>query len=1233
MSRKTFEQVVKELKGKAILVANRGIPARRICRSIRESFGAVAVMTATNIDKTAPAASAAQELLLLGEDPRAYLDVERIVRLAKQRGIAAIHPGWGFASEDENFPRICKEVGVLFIGAEQEPMRLLGNKVQVRALAKKLDIPVVPGSDGAVDVPEARRNALEIGFPIMLKAEGGGGGRGIFEVHDEAGLEDAFFKASTMAQASFGNPRVYVEKFLRNVRHIEIQVIADKYGNVFAFDERDCSLQRNNQKLVEITPSPWVMITPELRETLKGYARKLVKSVGYHSLATVEFLVTAEGQPYLIEVNTRLQVEHGITECRYGIDLVEEQIAIAFGSELRFNEENTQPFHHAMQVRINCEDPQKGFSPNAGLISRYVSPGGPGVRIDSNMSAGYEFPSNYDSAGTLLITYAHEWEKVLGIMDRALSEYTVAGVKTTIPFYREVIRHPLFRQGECDTRFIAAHPDLMDYTDAARESERTARLIADISALGYNRFVQLGEYRTRTTPRMDKFSPVLPPIPDAVRQAPSPYPRGDRKALLSYIRDSGYVHFTDTTTRDNTQSNSGNRFRLAEDLLIVPYLDNCGFFSLETGGGAHFHVNMMANMTSPFVEAKEMNRIAPKTMKQILIRSTNVLGYRPQPRNLMHATAEKICEDFHIIRSFDFLNHIENMKPFAEVILHTPSVVFEPSLSLSYGRGFTVDHYLGVTEEILKQTAQIMGVDLMEASRNIILGLKDMAGNCPPHFMRDLVTALRKKWPDLVLHHHRHYTDGLFVPAVAEAAKAGAHIIDTSMGAAMRWYGQGEVLSTAAYLEELGLKTNLNQQMLREGNFVLKQIMPYYDRYTTPYFQGIDYDVVRHGMPGGATSSSQQGALNQGYIHLLPQMLRFLAGARQIVHYHDVTPGSQITWNTAFLAVTGAYRRGGDSAVQDLLEVLEFVAGRPEDEIPPEKKEARLMIYRDCNDAFRSLLLGEYGKLPLGFPADWVYQSAFGEDWKNMIARRTEHSPLDFLPEVDFDAERTALHEHLHREPTRDELLLYLNHPADALKMFDFRLNYGNPNNIPLDVWFEGMEPGEELNFLDSQGKPHSLSLLSIREPDENGLSIVRYVLDSEIMSSEVQVAKAGAGGKGNVAKADPDNPYHVAAPSNGDLWVTYVSPGQAVKKGEDLFNISIMKQEKAVLSPMDGVVKRVLKTANYSETKQMIPVREGELIVELGPVPASCDACGKPLPADSFSFCPYCGAKREGSA
>ncbi|MDL2316540.1 pyruvate carboxylase [Desulfovibrio sp. OttesenSCG-928-A18] len=1231
MGIKTFDSVVDDLKGKAILVANRGIPARRICRSIRERFDAVAVMAATDVDKTAPSAASAQELLLLGPDPRAYLDIHRIVSLAKQRNIVAIHPGWGFASEDDNFPRVCTEAGLVFIGSTAESMKLLGNKVQVRMLAKELGIPVVPGSDGAVDVPRAREAARQIGFPIMLKAEGGGGGRGIFGVYNENDLEDAFFKASTMAQASFGNPRVYVEKFLTGVRHIEIQVIADKYGNVFAFDERDCSIQRNNQKLIEITPSPWPMLTVELRERLKEYARALVRAVQYYSLCTVEFLVTEEGDPYLIEVNTRLQVEHGITESRYGIDLVEEQIAIAFGSKLRFDEDHLNPMHVSMQLRINCEDPRKDFAPNAGLITRYVSPGGPGVRLDSNLSAGYEFPSNYDSAGALLLTYGQDWTKVLGIMERALGEYIVGGVKTTIPFFRQVLANPAFRKGQCDTRFIADNPQLMNYTDLAPEAERNARLAAEISARGYNPFVQLGEYRTRTTPRLPRVDIVLPPIASTVQRLPSPYPRNDSAALLDYIRDSGYVHFCDTTCRDNTQSNSGNRFRLAEDLMIIPYLDNSGFFSLETGGGAHFHVNMLANMTSPFYEARELNKAAPKTLKQILIRSTNVLGYKPQPGNLMRLTAEKICEDYQVIRCFDFLNHVENMQPFAEVALNTRGVLFQPALSLSWAKGFDVKHYLDVAAALVKQTAKILGLSGKEASRRIILGLKDMAGVCPPRFMHELVTALRKKWPEMVLHYHRHYTDGLFVPAVGAAAKAGVHIVDTSLGAGMRWYGQGEVLSTAAYLEdELGLKTSLNKRVIRDGNFVLKQIMPYYDRYTAPYFQGVDYDVISHGMPGGATSSSQEGALKQGYIQLLPYMLRYLAGIRQIVRYHDVTPGSQITWNTAFLAVTSAFKRGGELEVQYLLEVLDNITRHDEDELSPEMKEARLAIYQDCNDAFRGLLLGKFGKLPLGFPPDWVYKSAFGPEWEKALATRTEQSPLESLPPTDLDAERAALRAAIHREPTEEEFLMFLNHPGDAIKTIEFRQNFGNPNNLPLAVWFEGMEVGEELNFTDSSGKPHHLTLIRIQNPDANGVAVVRYVLDSEIMSSEVQVAKPEISAAKATAMADPANEYHVGAPSNGDLWVMYVQPGDLVEKGEELFNISIMKQEKAVVAPLDAVVKRVLKTADYRESKQMLPVREGELIVELAPVPLCCanPQCRKPLPSEGFSFCPHCGKK-----
>ncbi len=1232
MAAKTFEQVLDEVRGKPILVANRGIPARRICRAIRERFAAVPVMTATDIDKAAPAASSAQELLLLGSDPRAYLDLDLIIAKAKQRGIIAIHPGWGFASEDERFPQKCEEAGITFIGSKADSMNLLGNKVQVRKIAKRLGIPVVPGSEGAVDVPAARKVVDEITLPIMLKAEGGGGGRGIFLVREKSELEDAFFKASAMAQASFGNPRLYVEKYLEQVRHIEIQVIADQHGNVFAFDERDCSVQRNHQKLVEITPSPWAGITPELRERLKEYSRMLVREVGYYSLATVEFLVTPQGEPYLIEVNTRLQVEHGITESRYGVDLVEEQIAVAFGAKLRLTEENTKPSHFAMQVRINCEDPQNNFAPNSGLITRYVSPGGPGVRIDSNLSAGYEFPPNYDSAGSLLIAYGRDWQKVLGIMDRALTEYMVGGVKTTIPFYRQVLKHPAFRAGMFDTGFIPSAPELMIYADLAPESERLAKLIAEISAKGYNPFVQLGEYRSHTTPRLPRQDVVLPAIPSKVRTVPSPYPHGDRVALLDYVRDSGRVHFTDTTTRDSTQSNSGNRFRLAEDRLVGPYLDNCGFFSLENGGGAHFHVAMMANMTYPFTEAKEWNKFAPKTLKQILIRSTNVLGYSPQPKNLMRLTGEMICDNFQIIRCFDFLNHIDNMRPFAEVALSRRDVVFEPAISMSWANGFDVAHYLGVAENVLSVCGDVAGMSEKEVSRHIILGLKDMAGVCPPRFMTEVVTALRKRWPELVLHYHRHMTDGLFVPSVGAAAKAGVQIVDTNLGACVRSYGQGDTLATAAYMEgELGLKTAMNKDMVRDANFVLKQVIPYYDRYCAPYFQGIDNDVTEHAMPGGATSSSQEGALKQGYIHLLPYMLKFLAGTRKLVRYHDVTPGSQITWNTAFLAVTGAYKRGGEEEVKYLLGVLDRVNDVPDEaELSEGTRAARLALYQDCNDAFRNLLLGKFGKLPLGFPPDWVYESAFGNAWKQAIADRTTHSPLEKLTDMDIEAERKAFRDIIKREPTEEEMVMYLNHPGDAVKTVQFRAKYGDPNRLPLPVWFEGCSVGEEINFVDTSGKPHQFLLVSMSPANDAGESMVRFVLDSEIFSQLIKVAPPKNGGAGGAVMADPTDKYQVGAPSNGDLWVMYVHPGDIVEEGEELFNVSIMKQEKAVLAPVAGIVKRVLKTADYKETRKMETVREGELIVELGPVPRICtnEACSRPLPMNDIEFCPYCGER-----
>jgi pyruvate carboxylase len=819
-------------------------------------------------------------------------------------------------------------------------------------------------------------------------------------------------------------------------------------------------------------------------------------------------------------------------------------------------------------------------------------------------------------------------------MDRALGEYTIGGLKTTIPFYRSLIKHPQFRAADFTTNFIAQTPGLMRYSDLNPEAERLGRLAAEISAHGYNPFLQLGRYRSSQTPRLDRFNPVLPRLDSEVKRRPSPYPRGDRQALLDYIRDSGAIHFTDTTCRDMTQSNSGNRFRLAEDALVGPYLDEAGLFSLETGGGAHFHVAMMANMTYPFSEAKSWNEFAPKTLKQILVRSTNILGYKPQPASLMRLTGETICEHFHVVRCFDFLNHADNMAPLAEVILDKKEILFEPAISLSFGEGFTVEHYVEAAETILSMCSRVSGLTQSQVTKSVALGLKDMAGVCPPRFMTALVQALKKRWPDLVLHYHRHYTDGLFVPSVGAAAASGAQIIDVALGACVRSYGQGDILSTAAYIEEeLGLKVVLDRDVIRSANFVLKQLMPYYDRYAPTFFRGIDHDVVRHGMPGGATSSSQEGAMKQGYIQFLPQMLNFLAGVRRLVRYHDVTPGSQITWNTAFLAVSSAFRRNGPEGVRNLLNILEKVVSTPESEVDEKLANERLIIFRDCNDAFRDLLLGRFGPLPLGFPNDWVYRSAFGEEWVKAVADRRTDSPLNHLKDPDLAAEKTIMVDLIRREPTEEEFVMYLNQPADALKTIRFRQNFGDPNNLPLDVWFEGLRPDEISTFTDTKGKPHQFTILNIQPEDAKGQVVVRYLLDSEIMVHAAQVGapipEAVAANPGSSPPV-PGDPFLVTSPMNGDLWVMYVREGDIVSPGQELFNISIMKQEKAVHSKVSAMVKKIHKTADFQHTKQMVPVKAGELIVELCAVPSRCPACKEALPLSGLRFCPHCGAYQD---
>jgi pyruvate carboxylase len=1220
-------------------VANRGIPAMRIGRTIGE-MGGIYVAFYTEVDKAAPHVSKARKAFSLPGDN--YLNLDEIIAIAKQNDISALHPGWGFAAENAMFPQMCREQGIIFIGPSHDAMHRMGNKVEALKLAKAVGVPTVPGSGGAVDLAGAKDVAAKLGFPVLIKSEGGGGGRGIVLINSDEELQQHFMTASTMAEASFGNPNLFIERFLTHVRHLEIQVVRDHFGNVVALHERDCSLQRKNQKLVEITPSPWPDMTESLRQKLKDASIALVEKADYDSLVTIEFLVDQDHNFYFMEANTRLQVEHGITERIYSIDLVEEMIRIAFGEKLRLREADLTANGCSIQCRINFEDPQLDFQPNAGRITRYRSPGGKGVRLDSCIFDGYDFPKSYDSAGALLMTRAPDWARSRSIMERALKEYIIVGPRTTIPFHRRIMGNTDFQNGEFDTKFIERTPELMTYRDMESEFIRLSYLMAEITARGYNPYIGMGAYRrfgdskVGQSPITMTGRPQHTALPASTNESESrtdryqpPFnPDWPRRKVLDFLRQSPFIEFCNTTPRDITQSESSNRMRLYDDRLYGPLIDQCGYCMLETGGGAHYHVNMIGNMTDPWHEAADWNRFAPFTQKMILTRSTNLLGYAPQDREVMRRTVKKIIEHYPVVRCFDFLNHIENMEPLAEIVLKSERNIFTPAISFSWAEGFTVEHYRGLLEEILVMVANILGGTREDAAREIIFVIKDMAGVAPPRFIRQVVDAIKQAYPDLIIQYHRHNTDGLGVPALGAAAMAGAKILDVGDGPAVRFYGQPAVMPVVAYLEgELGLQTRIDKAKVREAGFVLKQIMPVYDQYIRPSVLGPDHDVVRHGLPGGATSSSQEGALRQGYAFLLPYILVVLELYRKIIRYHDVTPGSQITWTNGYLMTVKAYERGGMTEVKRCIDLLRQVIDTPESELTAKTKKDRLILYEHANDSLHNLLLGKFGKLPLGWPADWVYQSVFGSKWRDAIAQRTEESPLKSLPPVDIDAAGEDLAGHIGRIPTENELVNYLNHPGDALKLIQSLEKFGQPDGLPDDIWFEGLELGEEREFHTSDGKVHVIKPIYIgRDVDKQGVRIVRYELDHEVFENRVQVEEP-QDISGAIEMAEPGNAYHIGAPFDADLWIVHKQVGDSVTIGEEICNLSLMKMETAVTSEVTGIVRRVLVTANYKVDRQMIPVKQGQLLLEVGLVPQVCAGCNAPQAAD-HRFCAKCGAE-----
>ncbi len=659
------------------------------------------------------------------------------------------------------------------------------------------------------------------------------------------------------------------------------------------------------------------------------------------------------------------------------------------------------------------------------------------------------------------------------------------------------------------------------------------------------------------------------------------------REIVKTLRDLDGVMFTSTGMRDAGQSDYKNRHRIHDLATLAPYYEKMGLFSAECHGGARWHVGIMNRRESPFEEIRILRERMPSVLLQTLIRETNLWGYRPYPKNVIEYVVSRV--DIDVWRCFSFLNDIRNMRTVAEIVMKRGRL-FQPAFSFTQAEWTTNEYYLSVVDEII---ALCGGTD------EIILCIKDMAGVGSPERIRSLVDAIKQKYPDLVIQYHRHTTDGLALPALLAAAEAGAKILDVEEDSLTRFYGQPPILAVHAYLEEAGIKVHLNRQAAEEAVQKVREWINHYHWAESP-FKGFDHNVTKHRMPGGAFPSSFEQAEKGGFLHLMPQILRVMSLYNRIVKYFDVTPGSQITWVTCCGIVNKYAKEKGEAGVQHVIRLLtKFVeeVDQDFDRMEPHEQEELLLLFRNAPGDFKNLLLGKYGRLPMGWPAEWVYRSTFGDEWEEKIKERTDLSPLETVKEDDLDKLRQELKEQIGRDPTEEEFILYLMHPKDAVEFIKFREEFGlAPLVLPTNVWREGLKkPGDKVDF-ELDGKPYTIELVSVGTEHEGVVHVVMKVNNkTRVYTVETPRVK-----RKEVRKAQ--GPNQIGAPITGTVWRIgnpergTLKVGDIVHKGEEIANLEAMKMENAIVAPFDAQIVAIHVKLNET-------VEEGQLLFELKPL------------------------------
>jgi pyruvate carboxylase len=1140
-----------------LLVANRGEIAIRVSRAANE-LGIATVAIYSREDRFSLHRFKTDESYLVGEGQTpigAYLDIEDILRIARDAGADAVHPGYGFLSESPEFAEACRDAGLIFVGPPPEVMRKLGDKVSARHLAAEAGVPLMPASDALPDdndliLAEARR----IGYPLMVKASWGGGGRGMRDVDSEKTVLEAVHTARREAAASFGKDEVYLEKRIVSARHVEVQVLADEAGTAVHLFERECSLQRRHQKVIERAPAPY--LTSDPRQVLGDWALKLARAAGYQNAGTVEFLMDkASGQFYFIEVNPRVQVEHTVTEEVTGIDIVKAQIRLAEGARLGQGEpglpgqDEIKLGGHAIQCRITTEDPDNSFIPDYGRIQAYRGATGFGIRLDGGTAySGAVVTRYYDSLLEKVTAWAPTPEEAIRRMDRALREFRIRGVATNLVFLETLINHPAFATADYSTTFIDETPELFHTVHRRDRATRILSFIGDVIVNGNT------EVKDRALPPFSGRVPAPSGLPDLP-------PEGYRQKLQAlgaegfakWMLEQNRVLVTDTTFRDAHQSLFATRMRTRDMLAVAPayaaLLPN--LFSIECWGGATFDVAMRFLTEDPWDRLERLREAMPNTLLQMLLRASNAVGYTNYPDNVVDFFTQRAAQaGIDLFRIFDSLNWSENMKAAIDSVLRSgklceAAICYTGDLSSDRETKYTLDYYVALAREL-------------KAAGTHILGIKDMAGLAKPAAIAKLVPVLKAE-TGLPVHFHTHDTSGIAAASVLAAVEAGADAVDAAMDSMSGLTSQPNMGSILSALQGAPRDPGIDLDAVRRISHYWEGVRKLYAPFEADIRSGTS-DVYNHEMPGGQYTNLRMQARALGIEEKWQQVALAYAQVNAMFgNIPKVTPSSKVVGDLALYMVTSGVT--------------------PEDVMNPAKD----MAFPDSVTAY---FHGDLGQPPGGFPQSLQKRVLKG-------AKPLTGRPGEALAPVDLEEARRQVEEKTGDAPDDFRLASYLLYPQVYLDFVERRKKFGPVEEVPTRAFFYGMEVNEEIAVDIERGKTLIIRYLATSEPNEAGVREVFFELNGQ--PRLVKVADQGLSKTvRHHPKAADGDLTQVGAPMPGLISSIAVTAGETVREGDVLLTIEAMKMETAVHAEAGGTVAEILVTPGQQVDAKDLLVRLG---------------------------------------